>query len=301
MMTHPSALFLRTVFGPVVLLAVFVSAPAVRADDFKVIPLGAAAGAEKRERPERDLKDPRSQQRWVVNVVQPTLTVVPPAADKANGSAVVICPGGGFAILSIDSEGLDVAKFLAARGITCFVLKYRLMETKTDHPLVELFTRKDLKEAIATGFKNAAPDGLAAVQYVHEHAKEYGVDPKRVGVIGFSAGGMIAIAVALRGEANSRPDFAATIYGAYDLAEFGDKVHPGAPPLFILAAQDDPLRLAAPCVAIYQAWAAAHKKAELHLYTKGGHGFGMNKQGLPIDTWAERYVEWLTLLNVLKK
>jgi acetyl esterase/lipase len=303
MMTHPSAPFLRAVFEGVVLLAILVGAPAVRAEDFQVVPLpvGTATAVEKRERPERELKDPKTHQRWVVNVVQPTLTVVRPAADQANGSAVVICPGGGFAILSIDSDGFDVAKFLAARGITSFVLKYRLMETKTDYPLVELFTRKDLKEAIASGFKNATPDGLAALQHVREHAKDYGVDPNRVGILGFSAGGMIAIAVALRGEADSRPAFAASIYGAYDLAAAGDQVHPGTPPLFILAAQDDPLRLAAPCVAIYQAWAAAHKKAELHLYTKGGHGFGMNKQGLPIDTWAERYVEWLALLNVMKK
>lgn len=298
---HRKRLSLRT--ASVVLLALFVLAPAVRADDFKIVPLdaGVAPSSEKPKRPERDLKDPRSKQRWVVNVTRPTLMVVQPPADMANGSAVVICPGGGFAILSIDSEGIDVAKFLAARGITCFVLKYRLMETKTDHPLVELFTRKDLNEAIASGFKNAAPDGLAAVRYVREHAKDYAVDPNRIGIIGFSAGGMVSVATALRGEAGSRPDFAASIYGAYDLAKFGDKVSAGAPPMFVVVAEDDPLRLAPSCVALYQAWAAAHKKAELHVYTKGGHGFGMNKQGLPIDTWADRYVDWLTLLNVMKK
>jgi acetyl esterase/lipase len=302
-MTTLRSHLLRIALVPTVLLALFVIAPTVHADDFKVVPLdaGVASGSEKPNRPERDLKAPGSQQRWVVNVARPSLIVVPPPADKANGSAVVICPGGGFAILSIDSEGLEVAKFLAARGITCFVLKYRLMETKTNSPLVELFTRKDLKQAIKTGFKHAAPDGLAAVQHVREHAQDYAVDPNRVGILGFSAGGMIAIAVALRGEAASRPAFAATIYGAYDLAEYGDKVQPGAPPLFILVAEDDPLKLAAPCITIYQAWAAAHKKAELHVYTKGGHGFGMNKQGLPIDTWADRYVDWLSLLNVMKK
>jgi acetyl esterase/lipase len=299
MMTHRRRHSLRTV--PVVFLVVFMIAPIVHADDFNVVPLDVAAapGAEKRH--EREINFPNSSQRMVVNVVKPSLIVVPPAAEKANGAAVVICPGGGFAILSIDSEGLEVAKFLAARGVTCFVLKYRLMETKTNSPLVELFTRKDLKQAIASGFKNAAPDGLAAVQYVREHAKDYGVDPNRIGILGFSAGGMVTVAVALRGEANSRPNFAASIYGAYDLAEYGDKVHPGVPPLFILVAEDDPLKLAAPCIAIYQAWGAAHKKAELHVYTKGGHGFGMTKQGLPIDTWADRYVDWLTLLNVIKK
>jgi acetyl esterase/lipase len=291
----------------VALLALFVLAPTLHADDYKVIPLDTSTGAapapgsDNAKRHERDITDPRSKQRWVVNVVNPTLTLVQPPADKANGSAVVICPGGGFAILSIDSEGLDVAKFLAAQGVTCFVLKYRLMETKTNQPLVELFTRKDLNDAIANGFKNAAPDGLAAVQYVREHAKDYAIDPKRIGIIGFSAGGMVTVATALRGEGSSRPDFAASIYGAYDLAKFGDKVSAGAPPMFVVVAEDDPLKLAPSCVTLYQAWAAAHNKAELHVYTKGGHGFGMNKRGLPIDTWADRYVDWLTLLNVIKK
>ena len=294
-------LSLGTVVRAALLLALFVVAPAVRADEFKVVPLDAGVAPDFKKRHERELNFPKSTQRMVVNVVQPSLIVVPPAADKANGSAVVICPGGGFAILSIDSEGLEVAKFLAARGITCFILKYRLMETKTNSPLVELFTRKDLKEAIASGFKNATPDGLAAVRYVHEHAQDYGVDPDRVGILGFSAGGMIALAVAVRGEGNTRPAFAASIYGPYDLEGAGDKVPDDAPPLFLLAAQDDPLKLSTPCVAVYQAWVAAHKKAELHLYTKGGHGFGMNKQGLPTDTWADRYVDWLTVLNVLKK
>ncbi len=299
MITHPSNASLRT--APLILLTLLLMAPTLRGDDFKVVPLDVAVTPGSENRHEREIKFPKSEQRMVVNVVKPTLTVVSPPPDKANGSAVVICPGGGFAILSIDSEGLDVAKFLAARGVTCFVLKYRLMETRTEQPLVELFTRKDLKAAIATGFKNAAPDGLAAVRHVREHATDYGVDPKHVGIIGFSAGGMVALAVALRGEGSSRPDFAATIYGAYDLAEYGDKVRPDAPPLFVLVAQDDPLKLAPACVAVYQAWDAAHKKAELHVYTKGGHGFGMNKHGLPIDTWADRYADWLTQLNVIKK
>jgi acetyl esterase/lipase len=262
---------------------------------------GIAPGSENSKQVERQLGASKTGQSIVVNVVRPTLTVVRPESGKANGSGVVICPGGGFAILSIESEGLDVAKFLAARGVICFVLKYRLMETKTDSPLTELFTRKDLKEAIAAGFKVAAPDGIAAVRHVRQHAKEYDVDPDRVGILGFSAGGMVAVAAALRGDAGSRPAFAATIYGAYDLTAAGDKVDKDAPPLFVTVAQDDPLKLAPSCVALYQAWAAAGKRAELHVYMNGGHGFGMNRRGLPIDAWADRYVEWLTQLKVMKK
>jgi acetyl esterase/lipase len=303
MTTCPGRVHRRIVLRLAAVAGLLAVVPAVRADDFKVVPLydGVAPGSEKREQRERELKDARSKQRIIVNVVKPTLTVVRPEASQANGSAVVICPGGGFAILSIESEGLDVAKFLAAKGVTCFVLKYRLMETRTDNPLAELFTRKDLKEAVAGGFKAATPDGLAAVRHVREHAKDYGVDANRVGILGFSAGGMIATAVALRGDDKSRPAFAATIYGAYDLAEADDKVPKDAPPLFVLAAQDDPLKLAPSCVALYQAWSAANKPAELHVYAKGGHGFGMNRQGLPTDTWADRYVDWLTQLNVMKK
>ena len=270
MTTRRMGLSLGTVVRAALLLALFVVAPAVRADEFKVVPLDAGVAPDFKKRHERELNFPKSTQRMVVNVVQPSLIVVPPAADKANGSAVVICPGGGFAILSIDSEGLEVAKFLAARGITCFILKYRLMETKTNSPLVELFTRKDLKEAIASGFKNATPDGLAAVRYVHEHAQDYGVDPDRVGILGFSAGGMIALAVAVRGEGNTRPAFAASIYGPYDLEGAGDKVPDDAPPLFLLAAQDDPLKLSTPCVAVYQAWVAAAQEGRIAPVHKGG-------------------------------
>jgi acetyl esterase/lipase len=293
----------RIGLGVAIIACLLGVATSAHAGELKIVPLynGVAPGSEKWKQQERELKDPWTKQRIIVNVVKPTLTVVRPEAEKANGSAVVICPGGGFTILSIESEGLDAARFLAGKGVTCFVLKYRLIESKTESPFIELLMRKDFKEVFERMFKTATDDGLAAMRFVREHAKEYGVDPKRTGVLGFSAGGMVAAAVALRGDAKSRPAFAGVIYGAYDLAECGDKVHKEAPPLFLTAAQDDPLKLAPTCVALYQAWAAADKPAELHVYMKGGHGFGMNKQGLPIDAWAERFIEWLTVLKVLKK
>src|SRR5262249_7113178 len=135
-----------------------------------------------------------------------------------------------------------------------------------------------------------------AVKVVRSHAGNWGIKPDRIGIIGFSAGGMVTTAVATEYDAESRPNFAAPIYGP----GFGSvKVPRDAPPLFILCAGDDPLVPAADSVRLYSEWKAAGKSAELHIYAKGSHGFGMRKQGLPIDTWADRYVDWLTLLNVM--
>jgi acetyl esterase/lipase len=279
------------------------SSPAL-AEDGLVVPLyaGVAPGSESWKQQEREIVDAQSNQRMVVNVVRPTLTVVPADPAKANGTGVVICPGGGFIALSVDSEGFHVAKFLAKRGVTCFVLKYRLMESYSDGPLMELLglmTHDKGKRAFADMFKIATGDGLAAMRHVREHAGEYGVDPERVGILGFSAGGMVATAVAVKSDAAARPACTATIYGAYDLAAEGDRVPDDVAPLFVAVAGDDPLNLAPPCIATYQAWAAAGEPAELHVYMKGGHGFGMNQQGLPIDAWAQRYVEWLGQLGLV--
>jgi acetyl esterase/lipase len=271
-------------------------------DEWKVIPVydGVAPGSEDWKQQERESTLPVTGDRVVWNVVKPTLTVVPAAKDQATGAAAVICPGGAFLFLGMDHEGLDLAKFLAARGVTCFVLKYRTMEAKSDKLLMELLT-EEVRKAQPAAFKISADDGLAAVKLVRDRAAEYGVDPKRTGIIGFSAGGMVATAAALRSNAAGRPAFAATIYGAYDPTDYGDKVPKLAPPLFICAAQDDQLRQSPRSVALYQAWTAAKRSAELHLYAHGGHGFGMRRQELPVDRWPERLVEWLDDLKMLEK
>jgi len=239
----------------------------------------------------------------VSNVTRPTLTVFKPSAEARNGSAVVICPGGGFMALSIDSEGNEVAKYLAARGVTAFVLKYRLAHTGEDatEEFVALYADKQkFREMLEKVEPLAAADGLAAVAYVRQHAADWGVSPERVGIIGFSAGGGVTAEVAFHYAREGRPAFVAPIYAGGDTTK--DAAVPAdAPPMFIAAATDDQLGLAPRSVALYEKWTGAHKSAELHLYAKGGHGFGMSKQNLPTDHWIDRFAEWLELQGFLKK
>ena len=236
----------------------------------------------------------------VTNVTQPTLTVFKPSLALKNGTAIVICPGGGFMALSIASEGTDVAKYLAARGVTAFVLKYRVAHTGEDatQEFMTLYEdRKKFDETVKPVEPLAVADGLTAVTYVRQHAQEWGISPDRVGIIGFSAGGFVTAEVALHYSPEGRPAFVAPIYGGALSKEA--PVPADAPPMFIAAATDDSLGLAPQSVALYQKWTAAHKQAELHMYERGGHGFGMHKQNLPTDHWIERFTDWLQLEGFL--
>ena len=272
----------------------------------KVIRLypGAAPGSETWKQQEKEYFSQIWNTQVVTNVVNPTLTVFSPEADKANGTAVIICPGGAFHALSINSEGVDVAKWLAARGVTAFVLKYRLVQTGEDG-VKEVMAKMGRTPAnIDANNVDVVPlavaDGLAALSYVRKHAAEFGVNPNRIGFMGFSAGGTVTASVAFQYSAETRPDFLAPIYvymGAVKPAE----VPKDAPPMFIVAATDDQLGLAPDSVKLYSQWISAKKPAELHMYSKGGHGFGMRRQNLPSDQWIERFGDWLALQGLLKK
>ncbi|MEZ4658438.1 MAG: alpha/beta hydrolase [Caldilineaceae bacterium] len=252
---------------------------------------GPAPGSESWTHSEQENFSQEWQTRVVFNVVTPTLTVFEP--DTPNGTAVVICPGGGFHALSIDSEGFDVAQRLNREGITCFVLKYRLFPCQTNSPAAEV---RQKGEKFASDAKTVVPlgmaDGLAAMRYVRTHAADYGIDPECIGIMGFSAGGTVAGSVMYNYTAESKPNFAAPIYLAYEwVPRHG--VPADAPPIFVLAASDDQLGLAPHSVALYNDWIAAGKAAELHLYAQGGHGFGMRTQNLPSDSWIELFIDWL--------
>jgi acetyl esterase/lipase len=236
--------------------------------------------------------------RVVRNVTQPALYPVRPAAGKANGTAVVIAPGGAFLSLAFDTEGMMVAHYLAEQGITCFVLKYRLDATPRDTPgflkvigermrsAKPRMTRGDLIDSAAQPLAQA--DGLAAMRWVRTHAGQYGVNPARIGIMGFSAGGMTAMNVATAYDAASRPDFVGVIYGAAP----NRPVPNDAPPAFIAVAADDGL-LGYASVPIFEDWRAAGKSAELHIYAAGEHGFGMRKVGTSADNWSSHFVQWL--------
>jgi acetyl esterase/lipase len=239
----------------------------------------------------------------VTNVTKPSLTVFEPSAEMKNGTAIVVCPGGGFMALSIKSEGTEVAKYLAARGMTAFVLKYRLAHTGEDatQEFNELIRNRNFDEKVGNAITPlAVADGLAAVAYVRKHASEFGVSPDRVGIIGFSAGGVVTTGVALKYTAENRPAFVAPIYPGPELLK--DAVVPAdAPPMFVAAASDDGLGLAPVAVGFYYKWLQAGKSAELHMYAKGNHGFGMRKQGLPTDHWIDRFAEWTEMQGWMKK
>jgi len=273
------------------------------ATEGKVVRLyeGSAPGSEDWTHSEKESRTNLWQTRVVFNVANPTLTIFPANLAKANGTALVICPGGAFFGLSIDSEGNDVARWLAEKGVTCFVLKYRLIECKTDDPTRELMARGNLDSIVAPIVKLAMADGNAAIGHVRKHARDYGVNPDRIGIIGFSAGGTVAASVAFNYSPETRPNFVAPIYLAYNWTIKTGGVPADAPPMFVLAATDDPLGLAPQSVAIYQDWTAAKKPAELHLFSKGGHGFGMKKQNLPTDRWIELFADWLRVQGFLRK
>lgn len=264
---------------------------------------GSAPGSTAANYPEKQYFSKVWETEIVANVTRPTLTVFKPAADAKNGTAIVICPGGGFMALSINSEGIDVAKYLAARGVTAFVLKYRLARTGDD-AAQEFEAIWSNKQKFAALIQPVVPlaiaDGLAAVTYVRTHAAEFGVNPDRVGIIGFSAGGTVTAGVAFGYKPEGRPAFVAPIYAASSLLKDAH-VPADAPPMFIAAASDDDLGLAPDSVALYQRWLGAHKSVELHLYARGGHGFGMRTQNIPTDHWIDRFADWLELQGFLQK
>ena len=220
---------------------------------------------------------PNDTERRVRKITSPTLTVYRPSTS--NGAAIVVAPGGGFVHLAIDKEGTDAAKWLSSLGFTAFLLKYRVT----------------LPEREAS-MKASAEDGLLAMKYVREHAAEWKINPAKIGIIGFSAGGYVAAAAALSADPVTRANFAMPIYAAAP-AEL--TVPAGAPPLFLALAHDDNPRIVDSSIRLYTAWKQAKVPAELNIFPSGGHGFGMRKNGAPTDAWTGRLTEWLHTQGLL--
>jgi acetyl esterase/lipase len=237
---------------------------------------------------ELDADLPAGKVHIVTNVTQPTLTVVRPQPGTVNGSAMLVLPGGAFRALAWDLEGMEVAQWLARRGITAFVLKYRVRPPSDAPPGAEAFAAWMQRTRAAR--EVAVADGRQALRLIRARAADYGLRADRVGMIGFSAGAIAVMELALSGEAADRPDLAASIYGA---AAAEQPPVAGAPPLFIMAAQDDRQIPSERSVELYRRWSQTGLPAELHLYEKGGHGFGTRARNLPSDQWPAALEAWL--------
>jgi hypothetical protein len=267
-----------------------------------------APGSQSWSIPER-VSAGRGGDRVVTNVSDPTLSVYLPDADVATGTAVVIAPGGALRALAFDNEGVKVAEWLNSKGIAGFVLKYRTLQQDPDAPRGPIpglpargsAPREEL--VIRNANANPAPDNEAltevldfaiadaeqALRLVRARADDWGVDPSRVGIMGFSAGGGVAVGTALAEKSDASPDFLVSLYGP-SLMDVFPPEH--APPLFI-AVGSTHFNVTNGCLALFGAWKAAGKPAEIHVYDGVSAGFGMTKRGLPVDGWTDRLYEWM--------
>jgi acetyl esterase/lipase len=236
------------------------------------------------------------------NVSKPTLHIFRPSADKDTGAAVLVCPGGGYHILAWDLEGTEVCDWLNSIGVRGILLKYRVPK-RTDRE------------------RHAAPleDAQRALGLMRHHAKDWGIDPQRIGVLGFSAGGHLAAALSNSRDERTypqvddadkvgcRPDFTVLIYPGYlTVKEEGDKVAPElkvtaeTPPTFLVMAQDDSVRVEN-ALFYYLALKNAKVPAELHVYPTGGHGYGLRRTEHYVTTWPDRVADWMRSRGLLKK
>jgi len=265
----------------------FVIAFCADAQTLKIWP-GIAPGSETWTQEERVVKN-TPLGTVVFNVVTPTLTVYPPERSRATGTGVIIAPGGAFVALTIDLEGDNVARWLQDKGIAAFVLKYRIMEKRQEGIPVGMNMDEAGKYGIA--------DGMQALKVVRQHAVEWGISPDRVGFMGFSAGAMVTSGVLLSKEAAARPNFAAPISGG-PLGAM-PAIPAELPPIFMAWAQDD-ASVRNSVVKFYDALKSAGNKPEAHIFSAGGHGFGMRKQGTSSDHWIDEFYYWLEALGFTK-
>ena len=229
----------------------------------------------------------------VTNVSIPTMEVFRP--ENPNGTSVIIAPGGGLYALSIESEGTDVAKWLNKKGITAFVLKYRLVPTGEDG--VKEITDEGatdparVGERVAQVLPYSIADGLSAITYVRQNADAFTIDTDKIGFMGFSAGGVVTMGVVYSFNLDNRPDFIVPVY-PWTTAYPVRKAPENPPAMLIVCASDDPLGLAEGSIELYNSWLTAGQHPELHMYARGGHGFGMKPQDLPSDDWIQRFYDW---------
>lgn len=240
--------------------------------------------------------------RFLRNVAVPTLTAFLPDPAISTGTAMVVCPGGGFHILAIDYEGLDVARWLCERGIAAFVLKYRLLPTPPNHDDYQAYMNTMMSDTsrlfnLASDFTpTMVADGQQAIHMVRQRAGEWGIQPDCIGMMGFSAGSYVTLVSTLQGEIAKRPNFAASIYGGL----WQELNNPGPlPPLFIAVAEDDDIAVES-SLQLYSGWHRAKSPVEMHIYAKGGHGFAFRNINPAAEGWIERLYEWMQVQGLIK-
>jgi acetyl esterase/lipase len=241
----------------------------------------------------------------ITNVIKPTLSIYRPAKEKDTGAAVLICPGGGYWNLYWELEGEEVAAWLNSHGLTGIILKYRVPRRPDD-------TKGEPA-------RRPLQDAQRAVSLVRGKAKEWGFDPKRIGIVGFSAGGHLAIATATGFEKRTyeatddidkiscRPDFAIAVYSGYLKAKDKEELAPGlrvpagTPPIFLAHGGADIVSPPEHSVIMYLALKRANIPAELHIYAGASHDFSVRKVGHPCSTWTESCIDWLRNQGFLKR
>jgi len=259
----------------------------------------SAAPGEKGDIGPEQTGDTRGNVQRLTNVSVPTISIYRPEKSRETGTAIIICPGGGYHILAMDLEGVEVARWANSVGVTAVVLKYRVPARKGQP-------------------RHLAPlqDAQRAIRLVRQRAGEWGIDPRRIGILGFSAGGHVAALASTNFDApayepldeidkvDCRPDFTVLVYPAYLTAGEGlapeVKVGPRTPPAFMAHAHDDRIS-AENSVAYYMALKRNGVPGELHIYSRGGHGFGLRPTTNPSCTWPERCEQWLRASGLLEK
>ena len=283
---------MRCSFGLFLAFAMPLSLGAAEPAVVKLWP-GKAPGETKELGPEKEIP-PKSATdvKRVTDVTEPTIAIYKPARDKATGAAVIVAPGGGYSILAIEHEGTQTCEWLNSLGVTAILLKYRVPKREMQMP-----------DNLA-----AIQDAQRAVCLTRSNAEKWGIDPNRIGMLGFSAGGNLTAWACLAerrmyealddaDKASAKPNFAALIYPAYLVDKEGAlkpeyRVTKDSPPMFFAHANDDPVTPLSSAM-LYAALKKSGVPAELHIFATGGHGFGMRKSANPVSAWPDRCGDWL--------
>lgn len=244
---------------------------------------------------------------WVTNVTHPTMTVYAPEG-KNTGAAVVVLPGGGFEVLAIDLEGSEICDWLTSKGITCVLLKYRVPSEPYDW-------RCDCRPDGLVTSTRSLEDLQRTMGLVRLHAREWHIDPHKIGVLGFSAGGYLAAEISTKyqqrlyaavddaDKESARPDFAVLVYPGH-LATANDSLNPNVPvssetpPTFLVQAENDHTDGVHQTLVYYAALKKVGVPAEMHLYAQGGHAFGLRRTRFPITDWPRLVEVWLRTIGM---